>query len=422
MAAKTETATKAVGIIVLFLLGLVLFGIPAGDVRTYVGGVPLSVGGNVHKIFPQFVIACLIYFCLQRKKVRWGVFAPPLLALGAVSLFSAASSMSPYKSLREGLRILFCAGFYVALINLPWGETRFRRILICFVVGIWFMAFRAGYGWVAGTEGRATAFHRHPNILGALSVIILPVVFLFAASVRERGWRILLHVTAGLLGFVIALTQSRSACLAMFGVFAFLALFGDRRVRRNLLPVSLALLVAIALAWKPVSSRFRQSAVELKREHPSSRMFIWDVTFLDAFPRLPLIGWGSDRGFAEAVRSREMFLTDRPSCSQLPHPHNQLLHVLTTTGLPGLLAWVWLALTFYLCIWRERKLLRRDHFLYLLAVTISIIVDCTFQVHLTTRNIFPAVVLVLVLAELLPRYQETIGSGSPIPLGESGHG
>jgi O-antigen ligase len=393
---------KLITAALLLLLGIILFAIPAGHTKIETAWFSTSLGGNVHKIFPQFFLAWLAYMAIRKQKIRWGAFAAPLTALAMVTILSAGSSITPYASLGEGVRILLCLGLYIALLNLPWKETRFERVLICFALGIWFMGARVLFLRIAEDQVRVSGYHNHPNILGSLAVLLLVILFLLAESVRRPGGRTFCRVTAAVLGAVVVFTISRSAYLALLIFLTFLALFGDWRMRRNVFPTVVAAAVALVIVRAHASERIGGSPLELAGARPGSRIFIVDITFHDALSGMPLTGWGAGRGYSEVLRAKERTLTDHPPYPHLPHPHNQFLEILTGTGFPGLFAWVWLAMAFFSWVWRSRASLGRNRALCLVALLLSAIPILAFQVHLNRRNILPAVVLILVVAELLP--------------------
>lgn len=403
MSVRSPSLATVVSTLVLIQLGLILLLVPVGKIYCYVGELFLSIGGNVYKIFPQLVISCGLFFFLRRQRPRWGVFAGPLTALAAIGLISAASSIHPTGSFREGLRLLFCAGFYVALVNLPWDETRFQKVLLCLPVGIWLLAIRVSVGWATGSELRAEGGHGHPNVLGTICVLLLPLLLFFGTFSRQRLLRVLLHATACVLGGVLILTFSRSAYLAVVAALAWLVVVGDRKVRKGLIPAALVTGIALILVWDTARDRWKETGLDLSAKRPESRLAIWDVTFEDALPELPLIGWGVDKGFAQMVEARERFRSDRIPHPRLAHPHNQILDILTGSGLPGLVGWTWLAVAFVLHLRNASNWPVKEAPVYLGAAAVGLAAMTPFEAVFISRNVFPTFVLILVLCEVLPK-------------------
>lgn len=415
MVARTRTAERIVSFLLLFQLGLILFMLPVGKVHTMAGRIPLSMGGNIYKNFPWLAITAAGLFLLTRQRIKWGVFIAPLAALAAVSLLSAASSLHPYGSIREGTRVLFCVVFYVVLLNIPWDRKWFRRATACFAAGVWVLAIRAAVAWATGHESRVGEFHGHPNVLGAFGVLLLPM-FLFPASLPlPRNWKAFFHATAGLLLAVIILTFSRGAYLALLSALLFLAVAGSSRVRRGLVPTAVLLTIALLLAWKPIRSRWRETSLDLAAARPESRLAIWDRTFAYGLPDLPLTGWGIDKGFTEAVEAKEQSLRDRLPPPRLAHPHNQVLDILAGTGLPGLFAWSWLAAALLLHLRRPAEPPAGDLPVFLAASGVGLAVVSLFDAILISRNILPTIVLLLALPELAPQVLGFLGDQTRIP-------
>jgi len=394
--------SRFVTILLLVQLGIILLTTPAGRFGVVIFGIRVSVGRNVYKAFPLFLLTSLAYFALTHRKIRWGAFSGPLAAVAAAVLLVSASSMDSYDSLKEGIRILLCTGFYVALINLPWEQARFRRILICFVLGVFLLTIKALYKVGSGAETRAGDFLGHPNVLGAFCVTVVPVLLLFAVFLPQRRWKVLFQTSACSLALALLLTFSRGAYLAAVGSMLFLAFAGGRAARTALAPMGTLLLISVVIAWPSVTGRIRETGLELHGERPESRIFIWDTTFQDAIPDMPLWGWGAEGGFTALVQSRERFRTDRPPAPRLAHPHNQVLDVLVAGGMPGLLAWVWLIVAAVGSIRKVPKWRGRSLRPFFFAPLIALGIVGLFESIVTSRNTLPTLVLLFATIEALP--------------------
>lgn len=397
-------------LLLLFQLGIILFTTPAGQFSFMVFGANISIGRNVYKTFPLFLITSYAYFRLTRRKIQWVGSSGPLAAVATAVLLTSASSMAPYDSLKEGIRILLCAGFYVALINLPWEDVRFRRILVCFPLGIFVLTVKAVYNVVSGAEMRAGDFVGHPNVLGAFCVITIPFLLFLATSLPQWRWKVLLQVSTCLLSLALVLTFSRGAYLAAGASLLFLAVMGGWRARAALIPMVIILSTLLGIAWPAVSSRFKETESEFQAQGPRSRLYIWDATFSDAFPDMPLWGWGAENGFTVRVESREIFRTDRPPAPRLAHPHNQFLDILVAGGMPALIAWVWLTVATIGRAYEHARCYRVYLLPYLFSVIIALVVMGVFESILTSRNILPTIVLVLAMLETLPQFQLFTGT------------
>jgi len=153
---------------------------------------------------------------------------------------------------------------------------------------------------------------------------------------------------------------------------------------------------------------------DIAGSRPESRLVIWDRSFRAALPGMPLTGWGANSGFTQVVTSREAVSAVAPPLGLLSHPHDQFLDILTGMGLPGLVAWTWLAVAFVMAVRGSPNTDVREAAPYLFAAGIGLLVIAGVESVFTNRNVFPAVVWMLALPSILPR----IGPGKVAPVEE----
>jgi O-antigen ligase len=193
------------------------------------------------------------------------------------------------------------------------------------------------------TGGRAVSTLGSPVDLGAFLALLWPMALRRVDA--ERG--ALSSVLAVLVAGGLIASGSRGAMFAAAaGSVCYWLL--SRREPRTALPRSVgaaALAVAFVLAW---SLRSGASVRDLARRE------VWK-TASAAFQLRPWLGWGPD-GFEDMFKllRSDRFVELLGSSSYQAYAHNDLLHVLSGTGLLGAAAYAWLLVA--LCLEAKRAL------------------------------------------------------------------
>jgi len=177
----------------------------------------------------------------------------------------------------------------------------------------------------------------------------------FGGPIRKRPvvW-IGVGVGVVVIGWCLALTQSRSACLAaMLGVVAVLSIWLIRlRMRKRTsamnwkLPAGAAIGVVILIAVAVAAGGLQRQAISEARKSLGYRLQYWQST-MRMIGNRPLTGCGPGN-FQDAYTVYKL-----PTASEeVADPHNFLLEVWATAGTPAMLALLALLACFTRTLWR----------------------------------------------------------------------
>lgn len=288
----------------------------------------------------------------QRRPIQWRspfTVAGTLLAIAA----AAAVVVAPDHRAALGLfRAYFIEPmlFFLVLINI------IRNSADAFAL---FMGLAAGGIVVALLNGAAAidALRRHAfdtaqnapvaiyQTSNAVALFLVPIIavagslLLHSPSARQRQLALLV---AALCGIAVVLSFSRGGYLALFAVAIGLALSHRRRWWL------LAAVALVALAASRVPIIASRLAHEIDMNDPNNtlagRIHLWQVTLQIMRERL-IFGTGLS-GYATAMSPWPNGL------SQVIYPHNLILNFWTSTGVLGLLAFVWLLIKGFTSSWR----------------------------------------------------------------------
>jgi len=221
-----------------------------------------------------------------------------------------------------------------------------RRLLILYVlialaVGFW--AVKGGL-WVLLKGPHQVYGEDYDNNLFALkSVMVVPMAYYFALWLRPAWPRKLLLGACALMVLSVIGSGSRSGFLALGFVMFCIAATGRHRVKQ-LSALGLVTVVAVALSWSEIRTRF-DSIYHYERDRSAlSRFYAWRA-MLDRFASSPILGVGfgnSERPYdANRAWSRA--------------GHNIWLQNLAELGLVGHALWLAMVLG---TMWRLHRTMR----------------------------------------------------------------
>lgn len=270
----------------------------------------------------------------------------PLAALGLVLLLSAAASEDPavsvigsYSMYAYGLLPLgLCAALFYGTVCSEQGLQPAPALRFC----LWAGLASASYGLLqkAGVElvwglpsalayGRITSLQGNPTFLGSCLLMLLPVALHFVLD-RKGTDRSLGGVAFVLISTAVVLTLSRAAWLgAAAGCTSYLVWTGRIKARGFILgSVLLVCGLAVVAKFRPVA------------HSDSMRLRLWESA-LQIFRQDPWLGSGPDTFQSALGRAMtDGYLRTHGRNVSQNNAHNDLLQVLTTTGLAGLLAYL----------------------------------------------------------------------------------
>lgn len=319
-------------------------------------GVLLAASPSVASYYapPKLVVLALgaawAWACiLRRPDASFRPDTPldlPLAALGLVLLLSTLASEDPavsvlgsYAMHAYGLLPLgLCAALFYGTVCSGQSLQPAASMRFCLWAGLasafYGLLQKAGVEMIWGLPsalayGRISALQGNPTFLGSCLLMLLPVALHFAldrkGSDRSLGWTAL-----ALLSTAVALTLSRAAWLgAAAGCTAYLVWTGRTKARGLIMA---AVLLACGLV---VVAKFRPVA-----QSDSMRLRLWE-SGLRIFTQDPWLGSGPDTFQSALGRAMtDGYLRTHGRNVSQNNAHNDLLQVLTTTGLAGLLAYL----------------------------------------------------------------------------------
>jgi len=340
-------------------------------------------------LFPSPVRSLALLLVVAVWASAWiatGVILPrtpldvPILLVLVMVLVSLGVTYSLELSLAKVTGIILgIAGYYVLVRHLAaspaliWGLWAYAAIGAAFaLVGLlgtdWLLKFpvldrimRSLPGLIRGLPGVEEGLQ--PNYVAGALVLFLPVQLALLAGLPRRravlGPAVLLVGFAGLTALTLLLTQSRGGSMGLaVGLGVWLAWHGPRT--RRLLAGGVALTVLVVLLVGPnraaetlLAVSGRSSVVNLQ-----GRVELW-ARALEAIQAFPLTGLGPNV-FRRAVPVFfPLFIF--PTDFDISHAHNQFLQAALDLGLPGLVAFVALAVgAFALLIAARRRTHHRE--------------------------------------------------------------
>lgn len=289
----------------------------------------------------------------------------PLLACAGVLLASFALSTDPflsfigrYQMYSLGIMPLaLCAAFFYAAVRSGQPEEPLPLLRLCaaigVVMGVHALLQSSGVEPIAFMprkfpDGRAVGTLGNPTYLGACLVALFPLSL--GLALDEDGNDRLLGAlgAAGVMAGLFA-CGSRGAFLgAAAGAVVYLGLAGRLRAAHGRRTWT-GLIVVVLLAGLAASLRLRRVSAS-----DSARLAMWD-TALRAASLYPWLGSGPDtfEGLLRRSRTDDFIRALGPRAGQA-NAHNDILQALTTTGLAGLAAYLWLAWAVTVLAWRSR--------------------------------------------------------------------
>ena len=295
------------------------------------------------------MIVAIVGLCVGRERLRLPV---PVLLFGALLMWSALCfPFSPYPDVVQAEWVEFAKVWCVALVAgstlRTWARIRGYMVLLlaCFMVYPVRGTLFNYYIYHETMFGRAhwRGLFSNPNDLAGIALLQLSLAAALVAA--EKSWwvRAGAFVSMAVIPFLVVLTQSRGALIAMGGALV-LSLSGQRR-RLRLFGIA-ALLLAITATVAPSSAferleglRNATSAKNLKEVDPEGsadqRYEIWRVAS-SIIHDYPLIGVGT--GAYPYVHNRYAFRDEfRPTARGRRDTHSTYLNVAAENGIPGLL-------------------------------------------------------------------------------------
>lgn len=284
---------------------------------------------------------------------------PLLIAFAMLGLLSSVVSPYRFTAFNE-LRRIAVGYVFLALTLVFASEGKgYYRILPRIIVGgmsicsllsiigaVFHISFLAQYGLDRGPSDvlRATGGSSDPNLMSAMALFSVPLLFHAIATARTRG-RIVLALSLLLINlYAVILTYSRSGALLGALLLAVLLLDYGRRLRPKhlgLLMIGTLTVVVVAAIVVPASFWQRQRTVRDPTDPSIVRRRSYVTFGWEQFKIRPLIGAGP--GTFKDLYGRSIYAFyygDDDEESRFRYAHNTYLETLVGCGLGGLIFFV----------------------------------------------------------------------------------
>ena len=332
------TAAAFILLAVLLVCPGMLLCVPTWSIRFFETGTIVLVSAGAALLFPQRVLS--VYDHLPRGLL---IAAGTLLAVG---IWHGISHAGQYSATETGELFLTAAVPFCVCVF----ACEFKRLFPWCLALLWLIDVVLGFIQYYGMHWFLFGLPQNINWNAALLAVTAPFALLIARrifpsadrSTPKYVLRIALAVLIiGLTLWQIALTDSRGALL---GILAAGSLWGflklGRRGRRLTL-FSVLTLTIVGSLWFTFFAPHERVLEELSRDE---RVFLAQTT-ANMIAAHPEIGVGAPSFEQEYLPFRRPeFFSMRHSAARIDHPHNHLLYIAASSGILGLLCWLYLLL------------------------------------------------------------------------------
>lgn len=304
------------------------------------------------------MVTALVLLPLERRPLRMPpvvLWALAFLAWAFVGWGSSAYPDVVWKSVNELAKI---CGVMLVAVNVLTTRARLRFFLLAFLGFFAFYPVRgslfAYFIYGGAVQGRAAwnYIYNNPNDLAALCLLPLSLAAGMLVVERQRWIRWCAAAGAIALPFVILLTQSRGAFIAL-AVFGIVVFRGQKR-RRGVILLTVALVGIVAFLFAPDSLWRRLGTIEQVTNEQSAakvnddmsarqRLELWKVARTIAAEN-PVTGVGLG-----AYSQAHYVYAQRPSFDPIAlghrDPHSTYMTLLAESGIVGFLLFFALVFT-----------------------------------------------------------------------------
>ncbi len=347
-----------------WMIGLLPLALPLYVVRFDIGLLPTTA-------LEIFILLLIAVWLMQVKftglKNAWttlGVWRYPLTAWLAATLLSVLIAPDPWSALGHWRAFMLEPALIFALLlerynnsehlkatqtkNLLSGLTAVTILMGAYAIYQFFTGFGIPSPWDASPGRRATGVFGFPNGLSLFMAPFGVTCFIFWLKKVFDGeggrLRLALPIAWALAGAAEILAKSMGGLLA-FGIGTVLVLLAYKKTRLIGLGLSLIGLIGAGLvAFNIYQTELHPQTLEhtvasTKKWSSMVRTIIWKES-LDLALSNPILGSG--------LRSYKTAVVPYHTATWMevyPHPHNIFLMLWIETGLAGLLAFIWIIIT-----------------------------------------------------------------------------
>jgi len=317
--------------------------------------------------FLPFTLVISFSFWIMRGLNRGylTIHTPSDLSIGLFCLMvfvSLIATTFPEKTIPQIFRALSGVLLFYAIVNWTNSKPRIRLVfLILILAGIilsLFAPFSVSWSTSKLLFIPGSIYERfaaivsdtvHPNVMGGNLVLLLPLplsILIFGWKDIRRGERIISGLAVVLMTIVIILTKSRGTWVALIAVLMLITVLRWRFGWIFIIFAAFFLIIAISfMGWPDFIEAITANDALIGIE---GRIDIWSraVFMIQDFP---LTGTGFGMFMDVADKLYKFFLF---SPGKIIHAHNLFLQIAVDVGLPGLITWIAIFLSFCLINWR----------------------------------------------------------------------
>jgi probable O-glycosylation ligase (exosortase A-associated) len=297
------------------VVGAILFGVsrlvPVAQ-RSTTGKVlavkPLLARSPLFEPAWPIIVACILLIYIAMTRV--------------LSPFPMAATSGQFRS--------FCKIVLVTalLTGLACDYRRVRILYIIVALAMGFWAIKGGLKVIVLGPHQVYGKTYDNNLFALTSVMVLPMLFYFALSVKHARWRFLLMACSALVCLAIIGSRSRAGFVAFVIVLGFMAASSRYRLRA-LFAVVMVGILALAMSGREVRDRIDSIIAYQQDKSARSRFETWD-TARQLLERSPLIGVG----FGNFEVAKDFYFGGRKAA------HNIYLQNIAELGLLGHPLWL----------------------------------------------------------------------------------
>ena len=409
------------------------------------------------QIFFQIVVGILLglYFFLALRdpqyrprfsKLFWAIVAY-LSVVVLSSVFGANTSLS-FWSNYERMAGVISLWHYFAFLFIVFNVFKNKEDwYLFFDFSVIASVLEAFYGlgqfagvkaWLHSGGARVDGTIGNASFLAGYMLINALFAFWLMLEKKNIGWRIFYAVAIILDLFVLYVSQTRGAILALLvGVFVLAIFFifasseslsqlpfkHPQRLKKYFIGVLVIFILAGGIIWLNRDSNFvksqptlsRLTQISLQEGTTQTRLMAWQMT-LKGFIERPIFGWGPENYYI--VFNKYYNPNLYPVESWFDRSHNAYLDVLINTGIVGLAAYLSifvLAFWYLWRSWRTRKINYQTLAIFSVIVLAYGIQNITlFDTQVTLLMIFSILAFITFLSvDFLPPQEK---SGKPVRL------
>jgi O-antigen ligase/Flp pilus assembly protein TadD len=271
--------------------------------------------------------------------------------------------------------LFYTASFYLILSSLQTLALSNIFIMVSVIAGVYMLLQSVGYDFISWEKSKNATWTTFGNegFFSAYSLIPLFIsasAFLGLSKEREKVKGLLYLLITALIAYCVFWVRARSNLVGFFaGGLCFLSLLGFRGIKERKKQIGLLVAIfassVIYCGFTSENALFIRTAKEMKKmkreealqpePHFSTmalRFNIWRAC-LSIIKERPILGIGQDTLMSVYPKYRTLSHTKTEGqYSRTRRAHNDLIHIATTTGILGLISYIYLHTLFSIVLYK----------------------------------------------------------------------